>query len=73
MAGLGVFVGKLQFKGHTITEHAYPMYAYGNNERIGALKATLGRQGIEYVGRQGGFQYLNSAVVARQALALVRG
>lgn len=67
---LGILRGQLQYEGGTVSAHAYPVYRRGNSQNVRAAKAALRQWGIEYVGRQGSFDYLTSAQVARNAASL---
>jgi protoporphyrinogen oxidase len=64
---LGIFDGEFDFQGWTLTENAYPFLRAGDHQRIERGRALVERLGIECVGRQGTFRYLNSSKVASEA------
>lgn len=61
VAAAGLLLGDLRLLGADRTKFAYPIYTEGASATAAALIATLEGLGIEFVGRQGRFDYLPTA------------
>lgn len=64
---LGVVEGDVEMAGSRITRDAYPVFHREGGAAIAAGRARLREAGIEFVGRQGNFEYSSSGVVAGRA------
>ena len=60
----------VEFLGHLITPNAYPVYRAGQLPEIEQEKNRLKEFGIDFVGRQGSFDYLISHFIAENARSL---
>lgn len=67
----GLFLEPPQFMGATVTERAYPIFRGGESDRLLREKSKLSTFGIDFVGRQGNFEYLSSHETAARAKKLV--
>ena len=56
--------------GKAITDHASPVFRNGEAENLQGERAKLAAEGIDCVGRQGNFEYLNSSAAAARATTL---
>jgi protoporphyrinogen oxidase len=66
----GLIEGELQHHGEVVTERAYPIFQHGDAARLQIEREKLTAAGIDYVGRQGAFEYLASHDTATKARAL---
>ena len=71
-AQIGLFDGDPQVLDGCVTEFAYPVFRDGDGERLEREREKLRDFGIEFVGRQGNFEYLSSHDAARKARDLSR-
>ncbi len=57
----GLFRGSLDFVGSHELDNAYPIYLHGAMDRANDMIASLRAFGVEFMGRQGAFDYLPTA------------
>jgi hypothetical protein len=67
---LGVLLGAPTFMGSSLTKNAYPIFRPGDPIKTDHDKEQLKSYGIDFLGRQGNFEYLSSTQAATNALAL---
>lgn len=67
---LGLCDGVPAYVGAHVTERAYPVFHRGEGSSIETERARLAEAGVDYVGRQGAFEYLSSHAAARNARRL---
>ena len=70
---LGLFRGMLWCQGHTVTEHAYPLFHHDELRKLDEARRRIRALGVDLVGRQGNFEYISSVQTALKAKALARG
>jgi protoporphyrinogen oxidase len=61
--------GPPRLLGHLVTPNAYPVYQAGQMNAVEQEKQRLTDHGIDYVGRQGNFEYVISHFIANNAAA----
>lgn len=71
-ARLGLVEGPIDVVGSRVTHNAYPVFHRGGGAAVAAGRARLREAGIEFVGRQGNFEYSSSSVVAGKARQFAR-
>lgn len=66
----GLIHGELHQHGEMVTERAYPVFRPGDGVRVQAERNKLMAFGLDFVGRQGAFEFLSSEEVAAKAKQL---